>query len=1426
MSEGGSAPPPDDLIDGLQYIDGDWTVTGYENYSNEIIVLTGNLTVTGTGVLEFANVTLRMNATIDDGQYNIEIRDGGHFYLNDTDSSNLTMSDSSVLTNSETNSYGFLAQVNATAVFEMRNSIVRNCGLLGNQGDAEKSGLLLRSDNIIIENSEIYDCANGIVADSADPLIVNNTIFNNKYNGIFFHSETEPDHGYNLTFTNNRIEGNSLVGIHLKGEFIDAAFTNNIVAHNNGGIIIVSDTTANISFENNDVLSNTDEGGVGIWGDPDVTTIRADFNGNNISENSGRPPIRLGVKFDEEPARNVYANISNNTIWKDGGGVDGSVYAFATENIHINLSFNEIFTPYTQNGVHIGKLTTEYNGHPGTRNVSADIYHNNITNFAAGALRICSAKLLFTNITHNHIYNNNGLMNCGAITVGWFKAGTGYTTPDNATVIIKNNLVEGIADSGAFAIKAVYNLNTSFENNTLIDTNGWGLKLGWVSAEGNPLVDPWALPTRNVRAKIANNIITDGRGPGIWIYSSNGSQVFKNNVSLRTGSISSTTIPGDGIRVQMSRERTLVFNNSITDCDAVGLRMYDSRNATFFDNNIDNCGYGLGLDYYSKHNIIFNNTIDKLSNQYGFYISPTALNHTIPDNNTVNGKWLRYYYDLYGTPVSHLKVENHDVQEPLMANLGQIIIANSSYVDIVNNYVTNGSAGISLLHVDNSSVSDNTVKDSSLSSSLCIMIASVHNDVFDNVLINNRYGMGLFSSSVNNSFWSNNITKGSTQTGLYLDPSGTTWNNDIPANNTVEGTPLRYFYQESDTVLEDLTIETPFMTNYGQIILVECSDFTLDNIVLKSGTRGIYMNSIDEGLITNSDISENGQNIYCRNSVNLTVANTITSLGTNNYYQYYVDNITLDNCTLLNGTNSIALVSSSAYISNSTISEAQVTALNLTSTSSMIVLNTTFNKTLVSVSSGSELIVKWYLDVLVEYNNNSLEGALIVVSNETGSIFNYSTGANGLMKDLVLEEYLNTTGNITMFTPYHINVTKSGYDSFNITIPLESSTYIQAELGDRMPPEMTIGPTIEPLIVGTSTDIVWLNATLDDTELGDSNIAQAEWFSNLTVPSISNGSGNPLDPVDGIFDNVNESISTAIDISSWAKGQYHIWVHGADQLGNWNDWASVEMMINDDEGPAISQGPTIEPTIIRTSMTTIWLTATIDDAGTGNSIITDMEMDFQQAPESIVDLPILAEVTVLDGAFDEWTETITLSIDMSTWVAGEYTLQVRGVDAFNNTGAWANVSFPVIDNEPPSSPLGLTVTDPGLDGKLELSWDANTESDLGGYLVYRSRQSGSSYQAIASINQGTTNWTDEGLQNGLTYYYVVTAFDTAETPNESPYSDEAFGIPSAGQSAFLIILLIGLIITVLIIIALVYIFIIKKPPKEKESATITEADPN
>ena len=70
-------------------------------------------------------------------------------------------------------------------------------------------------------------------------------------------------------------------------------------------------------------------------------------------------------------------------------------------------------------------------------------------------------------------------------------------------------------------------------------------------------------------------------------------------------------------------------------------------------------------------------------------------------------------------------------------------------------------------------------------------------------------------------------------------------------------------------------------------------------------------------------------------------------------------------------------------------------------------------------------------------------------------------------------------------------------------------------------------------------------------------------------------------------------------------------------------------------------------------------------------------------------------------------------------------------------------------------------------GQNRLAWDANSESDLAGYKVY----SGVTPR-VYSANVSTTDLFKvvKGLDNGLTWYHAVTAYD--QTGNESTFSAE------------------------------------------------------
>ena len=98
---------------------------------------------------------------------------------------------------------------------------------------------------------------------------------------------------------------------------------------------------------------------------------------------------------------------------------------------------------------------------------------------------------------------------------------------------------------------------------------------------------------------------------------------------------------------------------------------------------------------------------------------------------------------------------------------------------------------------------------------------------------------------------------------------------------------------------------------------------------------------------------------------------------------------------------------------------------------------------------------------------------------------------------------------------------------------------------------------------------------------------------------------------------------------------------------------------------------------------------------------------------------------------------------------------------------------------PPAAPTGLVAT-PG-NTEVALDWNDNAEPDLAGYNVYRSTTPGGPYSQVNGPLVTVSNYTDTGLSNGTTYYYVVRAEnDSAE---ESGNSNEANATPADAPPA-------------------------------------------
>jgi hypothetical protein len=90
-----------------------------------------------------------------------------------------------------------------------------------------------------------------------------------------------------------------------------------------------------------------------------------------------------------------------------------------------------------------------------------------------------------------------------------------------------------------------------------------------------------------------------------------------------------------------------------------------------------------------------------------------------------------------------------------------------------------------------------------------------------------------------------------------------------------------------------------------------------------------------------------------------------------------------------------------------------------------------------------------------------------------------------------------------------------------------------------------------------------------------------------------------------------------------------------------------------------------------------------------------------------------------------------------------------------------------------NAPIGASLTGNGTAApqhSVVLSWAAST-STVVGYNVYRGTQSGGPYAVLTGSPDASTSYTDNSVQAGQTYYYVVTAVDGSG--NESVDSNQA-----------------------------------------------------
>ncbi len=97
------------------------------------------------------------------------------------------------------------------------------------------------------------------------------------------------------------------------------------------------------------------------------------------------------------------------------------------------------------------------------------------------------------------------------------------------------------------------------------------------------------------------------------------------------------------------------------------------------------------------------------------------------------------------------------------------------------------------------------------------------------------------------------------------------------------------------------------------------------------------------------------------------------------------------------------------------------------------------------------------------------------------------------------------------------------------------------------------------------------------------------------------------------------------------------------------------------------------------------------------------------------------------------------------------------------------------DTIPPAKPTNFTAT--AGDGKVELSWNSNTEPDLNHYNLFKGTLQYGSMDLLASVDKNITSYVDNTVINETTYYYKISAIDNFN--NQSTRTAQVAATPIA-----------------------------------------------
>ena len=649
--------------------------------------------------------------------------------------------------------------------------------------------------------------------------------------------------GTNANFwdTHTIDENNTLGGrpvYYLKGE------TGGTVPEDAGQVILAS--CDDVTIENQNII--------------DATVLIGFSSSIRIDNISVSGPSREGIYMYRSPD----CNISNGNILKSEGT---GIHVGLSDNINImNMTVNDS----GGSGIHL------LSSHRGVVEDTRIFFSPELAGTGDGLEVensnnvVISDNTIFSN--NRGIYIHTGSANYGIYSNHLFDNNDGlHLNGAGAGQLIYGNNVSDNNRHGIYISSSGENL---MENNTVTSNNNDGIHVrtsvssivnNTLSYNGNDGV----YVERTANGHFINNTIIDSgrwgmytrgatgwqiKGNYIWGYNHNFAiyKTFIGSPIVRTGGhfISNNTVTGGGIVLLYPSQPSTIDGNFITDYSERGIRL-DQFSAS---------------GYSSTGNIVSNNSLvahPDSTDARGIFVCPEC-HGTVIENNTIENGMNGIFMGSVDNLVQRNKVSN-------LTQFGLVTGTSSQNNRIEDNTVLNSHYSIYLRGSEHS-LFGNTIINSSLHG---IYAYDVHNTVMENNTINGTQDNGIeIDGSSNVELYNNTILDASPHAIHLSSPTSCTLKGNVMHGTGIMMTGWSLSHWNSHIIDENNSVNSlPVIYragltggnvsgNPGQVIIADCTGMTLSDLTIEYGGVAVLLGFSDNNFIVNSTFVNNSYGIY------------------------------------------------------------------------------------------------------------------------------------------------------------------------------------------------------------------------------------------------------------------------------------------------------------------------------------------------------------------------------------------------------------------------------------------------------------------------------------------------------------------------------------------------------------------------------------